>query len=140
MKENAARNEAGVCPCREKCPLGEAVRMVGGRWKLKILCAMYLDGTLRYSDLKKKVRGITPAVLSSSMKELEQDGLVTRTQYEEIPPRVDYSITGRGKELWPILHQLAHWALGDPADGGEDAAATQGEVQLGVNTGDGKKE
>jgi DNA-binding HxlR family transcriptional regulator len=99
-----------VCPCTESCPIGEAVRMVGGRWKMRILCSLTVDGTLRYNDIKKKTAGITPAVLSSSMKELERDGLVRRVQYEEIPPRVEYTITEHGRELWPIIHRLAHWA------------------------------
>ena len=83
---------------------------------MRILCALTLDGTLRYNDLRKKISQITPAVLSASLKELEQDGLVLRTQYAEIPPRVEYSITGYGKELWPILHRLAHWANHEEPD------------------------
>lgn len=77
---------------------------------MRILCSLTVDGTLRYNDIKKKTAGITPAVLSSSMKELERDGLVRRVQYEEIPPRVEYTITEHGRELWPIIHRLAHWA------------------------------
>ena len=113
-KNQTSKNEgtvrAAVCPCAESCPIGEAVRMVGGRWKMRILCALTVDGTLRYNDIKKKITGITPAVLSSSMKELERDGLVRRVQYEEIPPRVEYTITEHGMDLWPIVHNLAHWA------------------------------
>ncbi len=110
----------GICPCDETCPLSEAFRLVGGRWKLRILCALRMDGILRYGELKNKATGITPAVLSSTMKELEQDGLVTRVQYEEIPPRVEYSITERGATLAPILHRLAHWAKGEPFDSDDE--------------------
>ncbi len=110
---------SAICPCSEVCPIGEAIRMVGGRWKLRILCSLTVDGTLRYNDIKKKITGITPAVLSSSMKDLERDGLVTRVQYEEIPPRVEYTITEHGKELWPIIHNLAHWARNEKADMGD---------------------
>ena len=84
---------------------------------MRILCSLNADGTLRYNDIKSRISGITPAMLSSSMKELEHDGLVTRIQYEEIPPRVEYTITDRGRELWPILHRLAHWAKGEEFDG-----------------------
>ena len=104
-----AAKDCAVCPCTENCPIEEAIRMVGGRWKLRILCSLNVDGTLRYNDIKKRMNGITPAVLSSSMKELERDNLVERVQYAEIPPRVEYTITQRGKDLWPILHSLAHW-------------------------------
>ena len=113
-KEEQVRDN--ICPCSETCPIADAVRMIGGRWKMRILCALTLDGTLRYNDLRKKISRITPAVLSASLKELEQDGLVLRTQYAEIPPRVEYSITGYGKELWPILHRLAHWANHEEPD------------------------
>ena len=106
----------GICPCEEDCPIGQALGIIGGKWKLRILCALILDGTLRYNDIRRKTVGITPAVLSAAMKDLEADGLVTRIQYEEIPPRVEYTVTKRGRALWPILHRLAHWAKGEEAD------------------------
>ena len=90
--------------------------MLGGKWKMRILCSLFADGTLRYNDLKQKTTGITPAVLSSSLKQLEADGLSTRTQYSGIPVRVEYELTEYGRELWPILHQLAHWARHEKAD------------------------
>ena len=111
MREVCMRS--GECPCSERCPIGEAIRLVGGRWKLKILCTLSTDGTLRYNDLKRKTYGITPAVLSSTMKDLEQDGLVIRVQYQEIPVRVEYTITDRGRELMPIIESLARWAMGE---------------------------
>ena len=103
-----------ICPCREVCPLSEALAMLSGKWKMRILCGLIADGTLRYSEIQKRVSGITPAVLSSSLKELETDGLITRNYYSEIPVRVEYALTVRGKELWPILHSLAHWSLREP--------------------------
>lgn len=110
-------NECGaVCPCSEVCPIGEALAMLSGKWKLRILCGLMVDGTLRYSDIKKRVSGITPAVLSSSLRELEADGLITRNCYAEVPVRVEYAATERGSELWPILHRLAHWSLGQPLE------------------------
>lgn len=116
MNGNEGQERQTICPCSEPCPIREAVRMIGGRWKMRILCALTLDGTLRYNDLKKKITEITPAMLSASLKELEQDGLVRRTQYEEIPPRVEYAITEYGRELWPILHRLAHWVNHEPQE------------------------
>ena len=108
-----------ICPCSEQCPIGEAIDMIGGRWKLRILCNLTVDGTLRFNALKDNIVGITPAMLSASLKDLERDGLIARRQYEEIPVRVEYQITDRGKELWPILHRLAHWARREPADSDE---------------------
>ena len=105
-----------VCPCREVCPLSEALAMLSGKWKMRILCGLTVDGTLRYSEIQKRVSGITPAVLSSSLKELETDGLITRNYHSEIPVRVEYALTERGKELRPILHRLAHWSLQEPLE------------------------
>ncbi|MBQ3664368.1 MAG: helix-turn-helix transcriptional regulator [Clostridia bacterium] len=121
MSDKLEPEKQNICPCSEACPIGDAVRMIGGRWKMRILCALTLDGTLRYNDIRKRITGITPAVLSASLKELEQDGLVSRTQYEEIPPRVEYAVTEHGKELWPILHSLAHWANRDAPEEKRDA-------------------
>lgn len=87
---------------------------------MRILCALSVDGTLRYNDIKSRIPQVTPAVLSSSLKELLNDGLITRIQYEEIPPRVEYSLTPHGKELFPILHRLAHWGNNEEFDGDPD--------------------
>ena len=110
---------SGLCPCASPCPIGESLRVIGGKWKPRILCTLYVDGTQRYNDLVRKTSGVTNAMLSSSLKELEADGIITRRQYEEIPPRVEYSLTDRGRELWPILHRLAHWAAGEKYDGND---------------------
>ena len=118
---------AGICPCDEECPMGKALSVIGGRWKLRLLCTLYVDGTQRYNDLLKKTRGITNAMLSASLKELEADGIITRKQYEEIPPRVEYSLTPHGKELWPILHRLVHWANGEAFDS-DDEPVRKGEA------------
>lgn len=105
-----------VCPCASPCPIGKSIKLVGGKWKMRIICTLFLDGTQRYNDLARKTVGITNAMLSSSLKELESDGIIVRRQYEEIPPRVEYSLTKHGQELWPILHQLVHWANGNVID------------------------
>ena len=114
MQTNTTTN---FCPCDDSCPIGTAISMVGGKWKLRLICTMYQDGTQRYNDLKKKTRGITNAMLSASLKELEADGLVIRKQYAEMPVRVEYSLTDRGAQLWPILHRLGHWARNEEFDG-----------------------
>lgn len=108
---------ASFCPCDVTCPIGDALSMIGGKWKLRLICTMYTDGTQRYNALKKKTRGITNAMLSSTLKEMEEDGLVIRRQYDEMPVRVEYSLTEKGKELWPIIHRLGHWARGEEFDG-----------------------
>ncbi len=91
------------------CPLGSALKLIGGKWKIPILCALHQDGTTRYNELKRKVKGITNTMLASSLKELEEDGLIFRKQYLEMPVRVEYVLTDRCNDLMPILNQLAHW-------------------------------
>lgn len=98
------------CPCTENCPLQRAMEMIGGKWKLSILCSLSVDGTVRYNDLKRKLSDISNTMLSKSLKELEADGLVKRNEYMEVPVRVEYEITEKTKELGPILIQLAKWA------------------------------
>ena len=105
------------CPCGISCPLGKALSVIGGKWKVRLICTLYVDGTQRFNDLLRKTSGITNSMLTSSLRELEADGIVLRTQYVEIPPRVEYSLTDHGRELWPILHRLAHWANGEEFDG-----------------------
>ena len=105
-----------------RCPLEYGLALFGGKWKTRLLCTLTVDGPQRYNELLKKAQGVTNAMLASSLKELEADGLVTRTLYAEVPPRVEYALTDRGKELWPILHRLAHWAENEPFDGDESQA------------------
>lgn len=97
------------CPCNKNCPINVAMNMIGGKWKLQILCAIFIDGTLRYGELKRKVAGITNTMLASSLKELEHDGLIIRTQYSEMPLRVEYSTTEFANDLQPIVKQLFQW-------------------------------
>jgi DNA-binding HxlR family transcriptional regulator len=97
------------CPCMDSCPLGNALKLIGGKWKIPILCALYQDGTTRYNELKRKIAGITNTMLASSLRELECDGLVRRKQHMEMPVRVEYTLTDACDGLIPILKQLAQW-------------------------------
>ncbi len=116
MQESVEKISDAICPCREPCPLGNALSVIGGKWKMRIICTLYVDGTQRYNDILKKTKGITNTMLATSLKELEADGLVIRNHYAEIPPRVEYSLTDRARTLWQILHRLAHWSDGEPFD------------------------
>lgn len=100
------------CPCTQYCPLQRAMGMIGGKWKIALLCSLMVDGSVRYNDLKRKMNGISNTMLAKSLKEMEEDGLVTRTEYMEVPIRVEYAITDKVKELGPILAQLAQWSVG----------------------------
>jgi DNA-binding HxlR family transcriptional regulator len=93
------------------CPLKNAMGLIGGKWKVPILCALHQDGTTRYNELKRKIRGITNTMLASSLRELEEAGLIIRRQFMEMPVRVEYSLTDYCNDLLPILTQLAQWGI-----------------------------
>ncbi len=91
------------------CPLRYTLGMVGGKWKLPILCLLADGEAVRYSAIKRKVPGITNMMLSQSLKELEEGGLVHRKQYNEIPPKVEYTLAQEGKSLLPVLAGFSQW-------------------------------
>ncbi len=97
------------CPCLEKCPLNHAMTLIGGKWKMQIICALNNKGVLRYNELKKQMPGISNNVLASALKELEENKLVERKVYLEVPVRVEYSSTELCDKLMPILDQLSNW-------------------------------
>ena len=100
---------ADKCPCEEECPLMRVMGMIGGKWKIAILCALKTDGPLRYNALKRRTKGITNTMLAGALRELEGAGLVLRTQYMEMPLRVEYALTAKCDGLMPILGQMANW-------------------------------
>lgn len=101
---------ARVCPCMEPCPMKNAMDVLGGKWKIPILCALKNNGPTRYNDLKRKVSGITNTMLASSLKELEAAGLLTRTQYPQVPVRVEYALTNNCEDLFPAFRIIGKWS------------------------------
>lgn len=101
------------CPCMEKCPLQHAMLLIGGKWKVQILCAVCNAGSIRYNALRGKLYGVSNTVLSSALKELERDGLLERQEFLEVPVRVEYRPTERCRTLLPILEALSDWAEQD---------------------------
>lgn len=106
------------CPCMEHCPLHYAMEIIGGKWKVQILCAINNAGILRYNALRAKLDGVSNTVLSTALKELERDGLVHRHMYPEVPLRVEYSPTESCRALLPILESLSDWAEGRMKESG----------------------
>ena len=90
------------------CSVGLTVEMVGGKWKGVILYYL-LDGTLRFSELRRKIPAITQRMLTLQLRELESDGLVVRTVHPVVPPRVDYALSDFGRTLEPVLRSMAAW-------------------------------
>ena len=91
------------------CVLKKVLDVIGGKWKIRIICNIGKEKVLRYNELKRIVDGITNTMLSNSLKELEADGFVVRTQYPEMPVRVEYTLADKGESIMPILLELEAW-------------------------------
>jgi len=91
------------------CHMAGFTGVIGGRWKLGILCTLTTDGKARFNELVERLHPITPTTLTRQLRELERDGLVKRTQYNEIPPRVEYEATELSATLRPVLETIAEW-------------------------------
>lgn len=109
--ETASRSPL-ECPCAKQCPMVHAMRILGGKWKIPILCTLYLNGPMRYNALLREVDGITNTMLASSLRELVHDGLVRRAQYNEVPVRVEYALTSACDDLVPALGIIRTWSMG----------------------------
>lgn len=92
----------------DDCPLRAACQILEGKWKVPMIYVLCENGTLRYNELRRAL-GITNVMLSNTLKQMEEDGLVNRTQYNEIPPRVEYSLTDLALQLIPIIEEMARW-------------------------------
>lgn len=93
-----------------RCPLEYGLEIFGGKWKSRVICVLNEKVTLRYSGIRKEMMNITDAVLAATLKELINNDLVARKQYDEIPPRVEYSLTDKGKSVVPILQSICKWS------------------------------
>lgn len=92
-----------------ECPVATTVQLIGNKWKLLILRNMIYNGTQRFTDFMKTVPGISKKVLTDNLRALEEDGLVEREVFAEVPPRVEYSLSVLGKSLKPVLDALRDW-------------------------------
>lgn len=93
-----------------KCPMELTLDLIGGKWKSLIL--WYLgEKTMRFSDLRRSLPQVTQKMLTQQLRQLEENGLVHRLVYTQIPPKVEYSLTPAGKSLLPILETLCHWGI-----------------------------
>ena len=91
-----------------KCPVETTFRLIGEKWRILIIRDL-LNGTKRFGELKKSVSGITQKVLTSKLRELEEDGLIERKVYPQIPPKVEYTLTDVGYSLRPVIDCLKEW-------------------------------
>jgi DNA-binding HxlR family transcriptional regulator len=92
------------------CPIAPVVDIVFSRWTTPILWSLHTFGRQRFVELERRIQGITPKVLTQRLRQLERDGMIARTYYPEVPPRVEYEITELGGSLAPLFVHLADWA------------------------------
>jgi len=91
------------------CAVDYAFQRVGTKYKGRILLGLYWNETVRYGQFRKVMKDISTKMLTQVLRELEEDGLISREVYSEIPPRVEYSLTEEGKEFIPIVEHMFHW-------------------------------
>ena len=93
------------------CPVETTLMLIGDKWKVLILRDL-MPGTKRFGDLKKSIGSVSQKVLTAQLRDMEQNGLVHREVYAEVPPRVEYSLTELGRSLEPILDAMRNWGEG----------------------------
>jgi len=102
---------SGTNKNKYKCPLEYTQKLIGGKWKPIILWYLSTKGIMRYGELKRALTNISHKMLSQQLKELEGDKLIHREEYHQIPPKVEYSITDKGRTLLPLLELMHKWAV-----------------------------
>ena len=99
-----ARNKEGKQPL---CPLEYGLDIFNGKWKTRIICLLGASGTLRYKEIRENLDGLTDAVLAATLRDMVNDRIVDRRQYNEIPPRVEYSLSEKGASAHKILRSIS---------------------------------
>ncbi len=91
------------------CPVEATLAVIGGKWKGIVLWHLLRDGTLRFNEIRRRVPNVTQRMLTTQLRELEASGIIHREVYREVPPRVEYSLSPRGRTLEPVIRALAAW-------------------------------
>lgn len=95
-------------PVPTECPMTAALNAIGGKWSL--ICLYWLDaGTRRFNELRRLMPDISQKVLSATLRNLEEEGLISRTVYPEVPSRVEYAISSHGESVRPLIEAVRHW-------------------------------
>lgn len=94
-----------------KCPVRNVLSRIGDKWSMLVLITLQANGTMRFSDIHKTIGDVSHRMLTVTLRSLEQDGLVSRKIYAEVPPRVEYCLTDTGNSLIPHIQGLVAWAV-----------------------------
>lgn len=93
------------------CSMELTLQIIGGKWKPLIIYRLGIDGTLRFSALKRLIPSITQKMLTQQLRELEADGVIHREVYPQVPPKVEYSLTELGQSVMPVMSNLCQWGM-----------------------------
>jgi len=115
---------------RASCPVERTLEVIGGRWKVLILRELF-PGVKRFGQLHRALHGITQKMLTQQLRELEQDGIIHREIYPQIPPKVEYSLTPLGESLKPIIDAMHEWGMRHLVHSDQLSGNTSG-VRLGL--------
>ncbi len=107
---------ADVTPQMAASGIETALRMLEGRWKMVIVFHLFDRGTLRFSELERAIPGVSQKVLIAQLRALEQDGIVARRVYAEVPPKVEYKLSAWGEQMCPALDLLLEWTAQRPKE------------------------
>lgn len=110
MKEQTLKEKIQSFYVSDDCPVRTILDRIGDKWSMLVLLVLSEHDTMRFNEVHKALGDISQKMLTVTLRTLEADGLVKRTVYPEIPPRVEYELTTRGESLVPHMHGLARWA------------------------------
>lgn len=110
MEEGTSRSVGNMCGTEVSCEVRKTLDRVGDKWSLLVMAKLN-GGTLRFTELRRQIDGISQRMLTLTLRQLERDGLVRRTVYAVVPPRVDYNLTALGTTLLDPIHALVQWTL-----------------------------
>ena len=110
-EEFLQRVKTGITTESGNCPITPLLLILQGKWKNQVLYELCIKEPIRFGELKKNLVGITNTMLTNSLRELEADGLISREQFNEIPPRVEYAFTQKGRDLMPVFYAMMNWGF-----------------------------
>ena len=110
-EEYLVKVRQGIVTKDGNCPVTPLLLMLQGRWKSQLMYELCMYDTVRFGQLKKDLPGITNTMLTKALRELEEDGLISREQFNEIPPHVEYSLTEMGRGLLPVFYAIMNWGF-----------------------------
>ena len=109
---------------KASCPVEFTLKAIGGRWKVLILRELFVD-TCRFNQLHRALAGITQKMLTQQLRELESDGIIHREVYKQVPPKVEYSLTSKGRSLRSVLDAMHEWGEQFEADAASTNSGTR---------------